>query len=313
MSERPRETASLRGAAEPGGSGGAQAREEGAKSAPGGELSTRLLVAALGVPLCVLVVWIGGLVFALGLGVLAGVGLWEFAGMFRVRAERTGADGEPFMAFGVVAAAALPPLALLAGLEAVWAVTPVLLLATGAWALATRSPSGGPVTGAGLTVFGALYVGGLLAFGVPLRDLGASRAAGTLLFFLPVVVTWGTDTAAYFGGRRLGRRPLAPRVSPNKTVEGALSAVVAGPVVALAYAALLLPLVDVGLGPGRVATFGLAAALAGIVGDLVESLAKRECGVKDASRILPGHGGVLDRLDSLLWVFPVAYLFFVVS
>ncbi|HKK07415.1 MAG TPA: phosphatidate cytidylyltransferase, partial [Gemmatimonadota bacterium] len=222
MSERPSEATSVRAAGEATGSRGPEGHDTGGK-ASGGELGTRLLVAAIGVPLCVLVVWIGGLVFALGLSVLAGVGLWEYAGMFRARGRRTGMDGGVFMAPGVVVAALLPPLALWAGLEAVWAATPLLVLAAGAWALATRPPSSGPVTGAALTVFGVLYVGGLLAFGVPLRELGTSRVAGTLLFFLPVVVTWGTDTAAYFGGRRLGRRRLAPRVSPNKTVEGAIA------------------------------------------------------------------------------------------
>ncbi|HKK26959.1 MAG TPA: phosphatidate cytidylyltransferase [Gemmatimonadota bacterium] len=290
---------------------------DGAGGASGGrsELGTRLLVAALGVPLCVLVVWVGGLVFSAGLALLAGVGMWEFVGMFGARAERTGeAAGLPFMVLGVAAAASLPILAHGAGLEAAWAATPVVLLAAGAWALAVRPPAAGPLTAASLTVFGALYLGGLLAFGVPLREAVGSRAGGTLLFFLPVVVTWLSDTAAYFGGRRLGRRPLAPRVSPNKTVAGAVSAVIAGPVVALSYAWILLPLAgDVAIGPGRALLFGVAAALAGIVGDLVESLVKRECGVKDASRILPGHGGILDRLDSMLWVFPVAYLFFVAT
>lgn len=298
------------------GAGGAERGEgPGAPDDAGGrsELATRLLVAALGVPLCVLVVWVGGLVFSAGLALLAGVGMWEFVGMFGARAERTGeASGLPFVVPGVAAAASLPLLAHGAGLDAAWAATPVVLLAAGAWALAVRAPESGPLTAASLTAFGALYVGGLLAFGVPLREAAGSRAGGTLLFFLPVVVTWLSDTAAYFGGRRLGRRPLAPRVSPNKTVAGAVSAVVAGPAVALAYAWILLPLApDVRVGPGRALLFGVAAALAGIVGDLVESLVKRECGVKDASHILPGHGGILDRLDSMLWVFPVAYLFLV--
>ena len=279
------------------------------------ELATRLVVAALGVPLCVVVVWAGGLVFASGLAILAAVGMWEFVGMFASRAGRTGeAAGVPFMALGVASAAGLPLVAHVAGLEAVWAATPVVLLAAGGWALAARPPEAGPVTAASLTAFGALYLGGLLAFGVPLREAAGSRVGGTLLFLLPVVVTWLSDTAAYVGGRRLGRRPLAPRVSPNKTVAGAVSAVIAGPVVALAYAGILLPLAGgVSVGPGRAVLFGLAAAVAGIVGDLVESLVKRECGVKDASHILPGHGGILDRLDSMLWVFPVAYLFFVAT
>ncbi len=281
----------------------------------GEELVTRLVVAGLGIPVCVAVVWIGGLVFAVGLAILAGVGMGEYVAMFRSRASRIGdATGLPFRVFGVLAAGCLPLLAYTLGLQATWAAVPVLLLAAGAYALATRPPERGPIAAASLTVFGAVYLGGLLAFGVPLREApGTGRLAGTLLFFLPVVVTWLADTAAYFGGRRWGRRKLAPLVSPNKTVAGAVSAVVAGPLVAVAYGTLLAPLGGLRPDPLLTVLFGLAASVAGIIGDLVESLVKRECGVKDASHILPGHGGILDRLDSLLWVFPVAYLFFVAS
>jgi phosphatidate cytidylyltransferase len=281
----------------------------------GGELRTRLLVAGLGIPVCVAVVWVGGLVFAAGLAILAAVGMGEYVAMFRTRAGRIGdATGLPFRVLGVLSAACLPLVAYTLGLAATWAAVPILLLAAGAYALATRPPERGPITAAALTVFGAVYLGGLLAFAVPLRQAQhLDRAAATLLFFLPVVVTWLADTAAYFGGRSWGRRKLAPLVSPNKTVAGAVSAVVAGPAVALAYGAFLAPLGGLRLDPVLTVLFGLAAAVAGIIGDLVESLVKRECGVKDASHILPGHGGILDRLDSLLWVFPVAFLFFVAS
>lgn len=290
-------------------------REQGRDRRESGDLATRLLVAGFGIPVCVAVVWVGGLAFAAGLSLLAGVGMWEFVSIYRARASRTdGAMAVPFGIPGVAAAACLPLAAYVFGLAAVWGAVPVLLLAAGAWALATRAPSEQPVSGAALTVFGSVYLGGLLAFGVPLRmtpDVG--RAHGTILFFLPVVVTWLTDTAAYFGGRLWGRRKLAPLVSPNKTIAGAVSAVIAGPLVAVGYSLLLAPLGGLHLDPTLTAVFGLAGAVAGIIGDLVESLAKRECGVKDASHILPGHGGILDRLDSLLWVLPVAYLFFVAS
>ncbi len=290
-------------------------RTDGGGGRAAGELGVRLLVAGVGIPVCVVVVWVGGLAFAIGLAVLAGVGMGEYVAMFTTRARRSGTGaGVPFAVVGVTAAACLPLLAYAFGLGAAWASVPILLLVVGAWALASRPPDRGPIVAAALTVFGALYLGGLLAFAVPLREaLGLGRAGGTLLFFLPVVVTWLADTAAYFGGRRWGRRKLAPLVSPNKTVAGAVSALVAGPIVALAYGMWLLPLGGVVLPPALAGLFGLVAAMAGITGDLVESLAKRECGVKDASHILPGHGGILDRLDSLLWVFPVAYLFLVAS
>jgi phosphatidate cytidylyltransferase len=111
-----------------------------------------------------------------------------------------------------------------------------------------------------------------------------------------VLVVWATDFVAFFGGRYLGRRKLAPRLSPGKTVEGAVAGVAAGTAVAW-YG---------GLG----VVFGVLVAVAAVVGDLFESWLKRRAGVKDSGNILPGHGGVLDRFDSLFLASPVAYWFF---
>ena len=173
---------------------------------------------------------------------------------------------------------------------------------------------------AACTTFGVFYVGGLLALGVPLRegglllpaggDAGAGRMAGTLLFFLPIVITWLADTAAYVGGRALGKRPLAPRLSPNKTVAGAVCALLAGIATAVLYPRFLLPDVWV-LDIVSTLAFGLVVTGLAIIGDLAESALKRECGVKDSSGLLPGHGGMLDRLDSILWAVPAALLFLV--
>jgi phosphatidate cytidylyltransferase len=110
------------------------------------------------------------------------------------------------------------------------------------------------------------------------------------------------DIGAYAVGSRLGRRPIAPSVSPNKTWEGFVGGVVA----AAAFAALILPL-DGTSGPLRGAAIGLAIGVAGFVGDLVASMVKRDLGVKDLGRSLPGHGGVLDRVDGLLVALPVGY------
>jgi phosphatidate cytidylyltransferase len=110
------------------------------------------------------------------------------------------------------------------------------------------------------------------------------------------------DTGAYAVGSRLGRRPIAPSVSPNKTWEGFLGGVVAATVVA----ALVLPF-DGTSGALRGAAVGLAIGVAGFLGDLVASMVKRDLGVKDLGRLLPGHGGVLDRVDGLLVALPVGY------
>ena len=145
-----------------------------------------------------------------------------------------------------------------------------------------------------------------LYLGLPLGALMATRAAAgrevALLLVLTVVVS---DTAQYYWGRALGRRLLAPAISPKKTVEGALGGLVFGTVTMVVVGRWWLPsaalLWRVGLG---VAVVGV-----GIVGDLFESLIKRGAGVKDASGVIPGHGGVLDRIDALLFAAPVYYMF----
>lgn len=282
-----------------------------AVSGPTGDLTRRLAVAGVGIPLCVAVTWVGGWVFVTGVAVLATVSAREYLGLFG------GAGGRrPLRTPTLVGAAAFPLLVHLLGPGGAWLSVPAFLMVLGPWALATRPPEEGPVASAALSAFGVLYLGGLLGFAVPLRGVTDDAVAGTLLFFLPVTVTWIADTAAYFGGRRFGRRKLAPRVSPNKTWAGAVSALVAGPLAALAYRLFLLPLAGTagaaggsGLSPMLALLLGSLVAGAAILGDLVESALKRECDAKDSSNLLPGHGGLLDRLDSLLWTIPVAYVF----
>lgn len=267
-------------------------------------------------PLCAAVVYAGGWVFALGLGVVAGIGYWEYASLFRSRGVR------PLSVLGALGAGAFPLVFLYFGLTGAWILTVVLLALYAAIGM-MRVPVGqGPATAAAITAFGALYVGGLISFGVPLREvdllgrgttaagLAPDRISATLLFFFPVVITWLADTAAYFAGKTLGRTRLAPHVSPNKTVEGAVAAVLAGPVVAVLYDIWVLP-VPLDMRPSQAMVFGLLIAVAAIFGDLVESALKREVDVKDASGLLPGHGGLLDRLDSLIWTLPTAYFFFI--
>jgi phosphatidate cytidylyltransferase len=123
---------------------------------------------------------------------------------------------------------------------------------------------------------------------------------------LLLAIVMGSDALAFFVGHALGRRRLAPRLSPAKTVEGALGGLAGGVLGALAVRGLGLPLLPL---PHAVGLGALAAAL-GIVGDLVESLLKRWAGVKDSGALFPGHGGMLDRLDSLLFGAPVLYYYF---
>lgn len=174
------------------------------------------------------------------------------------------------------------------------------LVAAGGAAVAGGRPDPAALRRVAGTLLGAVYVG------VPLGALAAVRgrwgAAALVTIVLAVMVS---DTAQFYTGRSLGRRPLSPGLSPGKTVEGALGGICA--------AALFLPLVArfsaiSTLSMPLLAAAGAVLASAGIVGDLFESQLKRAAGVKDSSRLIPGHGGMLDRVDSLLFAAPVYYL-----
>lgn len=148
-------------------------------------------------------------------------------------------------------------------------------------------------------VLGACYVGGLLGFASLLRALPDGRQ---LIYYL-AFTTWAADIGAFYVGRRFGRRPLAPRISPRKTVEGALGGLVATVLVAIAGSGWIWPRIPW----GPAAAVGLLLGVAGVLGDLCESAVKRGAEAKDSGAIIPGHGGVLDRLDSLMFAGPVLY------
>lgn len=158
---------------------------------------------------------------------------------------------------------------------------------------------------AAVSVLGVVYIGGFLSTW-PRTIL---LPGGEHWVLLGVVVVAAGDTFAYFVGRAVGKRPLSPRLSPNKTVEGAVAGLIAGMLLAAAYAAVFLPGIRTWFVLGAAAILGIAAQ----GGDLFESMLKRAAGVKDSGKILPGHGGMLDRVDGIIVAGPVLYLLASVS
>jgi phosphatidate cytidylyltransferase len=279
------------------------------------ELARRVLVALVGIPLALAVIWYGDAALAALLGIIAALGAWEY---FRI--ARAG-GAAPLAGFGIPLAAAIPLVvhAHALGYTARSAAPTALLLTLGltatlaifSAAIWMRGVAGRPLEAVAVTVFGVLYTGATISYGYLLRhhDYAVGAAAGTALLMFPVLLTWTQDTAAYGVGRAIGRHKLIPSVSPGKTVEGAVGGVIVTLLVSWLYVRLaLVPYAQLGLRTSDAILFGFAISIAAQVGDLAESLIKREAGVKDASHIIPGHGGVLDRFDSLLFVLPVAYL-----
>lgn len=268
-------------------------------------LGPRVLVAVLFVPV---LIWTG---------IQAGWGIWllingaflvavhEWSNLFRAQGRRvhTLTQGVGILLVlnsGFCAAESALPLA---------AALAVILISI---ERVLRAPTDGVTADLGAALAGVLYVGVLGSFiprflliPTPNEYFNHYISVGSASFFIFFLMTFAADTFAYFAGLLLGRHPLFPRVSPKKSVEGlvggALGAALVGWIAALTFAPFLHSWDGLGL--------GAAVAVIGQLGDLVESSLKRDAGVKDASSVLPGHGGVLDRLDSLLFAAPVAYAY----
>ncbi|HYU01502.1 MAG TPA: CDP-archaeol synthase [Gemmatimonadales bacterium] len=267
-------------------------------------LLVRVAFAVPAIALAVAVLWLGGWALATALAVLGVLGTREIYDL----ARREGI--EPLENLGLPAAAAVPLATFWVKGYADW--EPVLYVAA-LWLLAllvvamARGPARRPLTAVAVTVFGILYASVLLAFTVAIRHGPHSDAhprGSVALVLLPLAVTWVCDTCAMAAGTLIGGPKLAPVLSPRKTWAGAVGGLVGGLVAALVYGPLVLDRVALRLSVVQLATAGVVVAVAAQVGDVAESLFKREAGVKDSSSLIPGHGGVLDRLDSLYFVLP---------
>jgi phosphatidate cytidylyltransferase len=163
-----------------------------------------------------------------------------------------------------------------------------------------------------VTLFGPVYCGVLPSAILFIRNAAGDHRSwpATWLVFFPLAVTWLCDSFAMWGGKLIGGARLAPGISPGKTRAGAIAGLVGGVVTAVVYAQLALAPMGRGFSLPLAALMGVIIACVAQVGDLAESLLKREAGVKDSSRLIPGHGGVLDRFDSLYFVLPVSALVF---
>jgi phosphatidate cytidylyltransferase len=271
-------------------------------------LTQRVAFAVVAIPLALGVVYWGGWALVAVVVAAAVLGGRELLAFARQR------GGRPLGRTALASAALLPVLVYLAlttqpeliGLGWILAGLWVVLLLT--ITLFRRPVDQQPLTAAASTAFVVLYPAGLASFLIVLRHLTMPMQswAGAWLVFLPLVVTWVCDTAAMFGGRAFGGKKLWPAVSPGKTWSGSIAGVIGAIVTVPLLNAIVLERVGVALPLAQGLAFGLVLGIIGQVGDLAESLFKREAGLKDSSALIPGHGGVLDRFDSLYFVLPVS-------
>jgi len=234
-------------------------------------------------------------VFVLFVAAVAGTAAWELARMFERAGVPTYARLGPAAVVAVTVSFALPDLDPPAAMI-VLTLAVAVVLAAALWSRGTLSIE--PVA---TTLLGVLYVGWFLGHAVLLYRL----ASGGALVLLLVGTTWLGESAAYVVGSVMGRHKLAPVISPKKTVEGAVAQVVVSLLGALALGAWLLPEWSL----LRTLGAGVLLGLVGQVGDLAESVIKRSVGVKDTGNLIPGHGGLLDRVDGLLLNVPALYYY----
>ena len=284
------------------------------------ELTRRILFGVIAAPLGILIIFAGGAALAALLAIVSALAAWEF---FRIA---RGSGLTPLEDVGIPLAGVVPLFVharFLRLYELPLSAMAIAVLAVLAIALFVRGVNGRPLGAAASTLFGVLYTGGMLSFGYAVRyhpyviesvrvPLGSiTVSAGGLLLLLPILLTWASDIGGFFVGRAFGKRKLMPSVSPGKTVAGAIGGLAATIIVGWLYARFVLtPTTQLAFVRGGVIGFAILVSVAAQIGDLAESLLKREAGMKDSSHIIPGHGGVLDRFDSLLFVLPVSYVLF---
>jgi phosphatidate cytidylyltransferase len=253
-----------------------------------------LLTSAVALPLLTLLILKGGRTgFALVVGLTATVGLLEYHGLFLPR-QSSAAKG-----IGLILGLAVIGSFYTKHMGATSGMLFLAFLGLALVCLAQFSPGGSMAVVLCRQVTGLVYVPFLLGHLMLIRDWNK----GIIWAFFVLAVLFAGDTAAYYVGKAFGRHKLSPNVSPGKTVEGALGALAANLLVGVLFKIWWLPELSWGLCTGLVVLLGVI----GQVGDLVESMLKRSVDSKDSGGILPGHGGVLDRVDGLLFAAPTLY------
>lgn len=245
----------------------------------------RIITAAIALPLGIAYVMLLPPVFFTALlCVGAALGVHEFYAMYGVKG--------PLKTVGILLAAVIPASAHLTGGVLDYLVASFMVLA--AMRLFMKKDPSSALKEAAPVIVGLVYIPALLGFQTGLRAMGP----GWIIFLYATI--WGADSAAYYIGKGFGKRKLYESMSPNKTVEGAVASVVGGALSALALKALL----SIPIPVGQVVVIGLVTGAVTIVGDLVESMFKRDAGVKDSGTLIPGHGGILDKIDGVLFAGP---------
>jgi phosphatidate cytidylyltransferase len=261
---------------------------------------TRVITGIVGLGLVILIIGLGNLlVFWLVVSSAIVVGLLEFYNLAESRKFPV------YKLFGVLLGWLLSLVPLIAssfqGITLIEFTLTLIFLALFLYALLTKRSLAESIPALSITLFGIFYVSWLLSHLVLIRGLSDGKK---LVFYLLLVV-WAGDTGAYYTGSYLGRHKLSPVISPKKTIEGAIGGILASLLVSCIAKRAFLPLLEY----KDCIALGILLAVTAQLGDLCESLLKRAVNIKDSGTILPGHGGILDRLDGVMFAAPVLYYY----
>ena len=260
---------------------------------------TRVATGAVLIPILFVIVWyLPPMAFVALAAAAAALGQVELSLMARARGARPLAATGAVLGMLVIVNIARPLLPMTGGLV-FWIALSVLTVLT--VRLFARRPVEGAFEDISFTLLGVVYVALLFGYQVAIH---AGQAGKTWLVFLYLVI-WASDTGAYYAGTAFGRHRLYEKISPKKSIEGLVGGTAASMVTALLCRLWLVK----GLGTAEALALGAVLALVGTVGDLSESLLKRSAGVKDSGTLIPGHGGILDRMDSMLFAAPVLFYY----
>jgi len=274
--------------------------ERSGRKTRGSSLAKRLLAAAVFLPCFFIIAHRGGIYYLILIDLIIILGLFEFYRMMEAKGLR------PYTWIGVLSGGALPwYLFFRQGIYANVLLTLTFIAVMIAELI--RKDKGHAVYHISVTIFGVLYVSWLGSHLMLLRELpilaGLGYSVGFTFVMIVFTLTWCYDTGAYAFGRLFGRRKLSPSISPGKTVEGAIG----GTFLSIAGILVVRSIFDTQIGAVEAVVLAIAASVIGQTGDLVESMLKRDAKIKDSSTTIPGHGGVLDRFDSLLFTAPLIY------
>jgi phosphatidate cytidylyltransferase len=265
----------------------------------------RLLTACIGIPLAIYLINQGGLLYASAITLIASLAWYEYYRMMACKQIAV-----PFT-YGLISLLLLLSCAWFGNSHELLAI--IILSYLSVLSLTVLRCSSFSINSAAYTIMGITYIGLPFAHLLLLRLTdatmslpsywGGSLSAGAVYLWLAFTGTWANDTFAFFVGSKWGRNKLCPGISPGKTKEGAAGGIVGTILVVMAFGSIYgLPLVHLFL-------IGCLVGIAAPLGDLTESALKRYTGVKDSGRLLPGHGGVLDRFDSIMFTVPIVYYY----